>query len=80
MSNIPVIESIRSAIAGSSVADSGGIIARRVRNRLGLDGYTLVQKAKKERLQELLDVVYVDKRKTNAVNALDEARRLAKSL
>lgn len=80
MSNISVIESIREAVAASSVGDSGGIIARRIRRHLGLDGYTLVQRAKKERLQELLDVIYVDKRKTNVVEALDEARKLARSL
>lgn len=80
MSSIPVIESIRSALAATTNADSGGVVANVIRRRLGTDGYTLVQKAKKERLQELLGSIYVDKRKTHLVEALEEARRLVKSL
>lgn len=80
VTDISVIESIRGALMSSPVADSGGIIARKIRTRLGLDGYTLVQKAKRDKLQELLDVIYVDKRKTNVVEALDEARKLVNSL
>lgn len=39
-----------------------------------------ISKAKKEQLIELLDAIYVDKRKYNLVESLKEARKLAKSL
>jgi hypothetical protein len=39
-----------------------------------------VSKAKKELLIELLDAIYVDKRKYNQVESLREARKIAASL
>jgi len=80
MSNVPAIDSIRGALASTTNADSGGVVANVIRRRLGLDGYTLVQKTKKQKLQELLDRIYVDKRKTHLVEALEEARKLVNSL
>jgi hypothetical protein len=78
--SISVVESIKGALGSQTVADSGSIIAWGVRKRLALDGFAVVQKSKKARLLELLDQIYVDSRKPIPVQALDEARRLAKSL
>jgi hypothetical protein len=39
-----------------------------------------ISKAKKDLLVELLDAIYVDKRKYNQVESLKEARKIAASL
>lgn len=78
--NVSVINSIETGLALSSAADDGAEIANTIRRQLGADGFTLIQKAKRNRLAELLDEIYVDKRKEKVVTALEEARKLAHSL
>lgn len=78
--NVSVINSIETDLALSSAADDGAEIANTIRRQLGADGFALIQKAKRARLNELLNEIYVDKRKERLVTALEEARKLASSL
>lgn len=43
-------------------------------------GVTVVEQEKVERLQELVETIYVDNRRTRQVEALNEARELVKGL
>jgi hypothetical protein len=80
VNNISAVSSIETGLALSSAADDGQEIASTIRRQLGSDGFTIVQKSKKLRLNQLLNDIYVDKRKDSLVSKLDEARSLIASL
>jgi hypothetical protein len=80
VSNISAVSSIEYGLSLASAADDGAETASTIRRQLGADGFTFIQRSKKDRLNQLLSQIYVDKRKDNLVAALEEARSLISSL
>jgi hypothetical protein len=78
--NVSAVNSIETGLSLSSAADDGSEIANTIRRQLGADGYTFIQRSKRDRLAQLLSELYVDKRKENLVARLEEARKIASSI
>lgn len=55
-------------------------VAKRVRTTLTRDGWRVVKANKVERLEMVLNEIYVDNRRQRQVDLLAEARKLAQSL
>jgi hypothetical protein len=55
-------------------------VATKVRQALTKDGWRVVKANKLERLETVLNEIYVDNRRQRQVELLDEARKLAQSL
>jgi hypothetical protein len=55
-------------------------VATKVRQALTKDGWRVVRANKVERLEAVLDEIYVDNRRQRQVELLAEARKLAQSL
>jgi hypothetical protein len=55
-------------------------VASKVRQALTRDGWRVVKANKVERLEAVLEEIYVDNRRQRQVDLLEEARKLAQSL
>lgn len=69
-------------IASALGLSSGPVstVATKVRQALTRDGWRVVKANKLQRLEAVLDEIYVDNRRQRQVELLTEARRLAQSL
>lgn len=65
-----------------SVSNAGPVqfVATRIRKALSRDGWKVVRATKVQRLETVLNEIYVDNRRQRQVELLDEARTLAQSL
>lgn len=55
-------------------------VANKVRRTLTRDGWKVVPATKVQRLEEVLNEIYVDSRRQRQVDLLEEARKLTQSL
>lgn len=72
-----------STIASALTTRPGGpvkTVATKVRNALTRDGWRVVKATKVQRLESVLDEIYVDSRRQRQVELLAEARQIAQSL
>ncbi|MCA1840130.1 MAG: LytR C-terminal domain-containing protein [Actinobacteria bacterium] len=78
MSKSP-IGSITSAL---TVSNAGPVqfVATRVRKALTRDGWKVVKASRVQRLESVLNEIYVDNRRQRQVELLEEARKIASSL
>jgi hypothetical protein len=69
-------------IASALGLSSGPVstVAGKVRQALTRDGWRVVKAQKVQRLEEVLNEIYVDSRRQRQVDLLEEARKLAQSL
>ena len=77
MSKTPT-KTISSALSLSNGPVSS--VATKVRQALTRDGWRVVKANKVERLEAVLEEIYVDNRRQRQVDLLEEARKLAQSL
>lgn len=71
-----------STIASTLGVTSGPVrtVATKVRQALTRDGWRVVRATKVQRLETVLNEIYVDNRRQRQVDLLDEARTLTQSL
>lgn len=75
--------SIQSALSMATTLGktvSVNAVASKVRSTLTRDGWKVVKARKVERLEEVLNEIYVDNRRARQVELLEEARKIAQSL
>lgn len=78
MSKTPT-QSITSGLKGTFTAPIGEV-AQRVRRALTKDGWRVVRVGKLQRLESVLNEIYVDNRRNRQVELLEEARKIVTSL
>ena len=69
-----------STIASAITNGPTKTVANMVRKALTRDGWKVVRATKVQRLESVLNEIYVDNRRTRQVEFLEEARKLVQSL